>query len=172
MKSSVLITCNQCKQEFEKRAAEVRRSEQIGRPHYCSLRCSGLANRHQLPVSSYAIQKHAANKADEYTGFREHLRRCRKRDQEVNITLSDLKAQWEKQEGRCPYTGLQLVQPSYTQRNDVKATASLDRIDATKGYVLGNIQFVSMSINYAKSTLSHQEMVDLCRIISAHWIGR
>ncbi len=118
---------------------------------------------------SYSISKHAGNKKDQYSGFREHLRRCKRRNQEVDITLEDLKIQWEMQKGICPYTGLQLIQPKYNSRNDVQATASLDRIDCKKGYVKGNIQFVSMAINYAKSTLTHEEILTLCRIIANYW---
>lgn len=166
------IVCCQCTKEFTKRTAEIRRSNQLGRSHYCSLRCSGLANRHQLPISPYPIKQHAANRADEFTGFREHLRRCRKRGREATITLFDLKSQWNTQGGRCPYTGLLLEQPSYLSRNDVQRTASLDRIDSSKDYIVGNIQFVSMAINYAKSTLSHEQMVELCRTVAAFWSGR
>ncbi|MDO1447313.1 hypothetical protein Q0590_13680 [Rhodocytophaga aerolata] len=80
-----------------------------------------------------------------------------------------MKTQWEVQKGICPYTGLQLVQPKYNSKNDIQTTASLDRIDCKKGYIKGNIQFVSMAINYAKSTLTHKEMIALCRKIADYW---
>lgn len=38
------------------------------------------------------------------------------------------------------------------------AAASLDRIDSTKGYVKGNVQFVCRAINLAKSTFSDADM--------------
>lgn len=37
--------------------------------------------------------------------------------------------------------------------------ASVDRIDSQKNYSLDNIQYVSRSLNYAKSTMSHQQML-------------
>ena len=163
------VTCQQCGGSFAKRTAEIKRSKALNRPHFCSLRCFGLANRSKMPTSTYDIQRHARNRADEFTGFREHLRRCRQHQQAVTVTLHELKEQWETQRGVCPYTGLALRQPSYTHRNDALLTASLDRIDASKGDVPGNIQFVSMTLNYAKNTLTHEQMVDLCRIIAAHW---
>ena len=89
--------------------------------------------------------------------------------QRTTIGLDDLLVQWQLQAGRCPFTGIELQHPKYTERNDVCRTASLDRIDPSLGYVQGNIQFVSMAINYAKSTLSQQEMVELCKLIAAHW---
>ena len=37
------------------------------------------------------------------------------------------------------------------------------------GYVKGNIQFISASANFAKNTMSHNEMVDFCKIIANKW---
>jgi hypothetical protein len=44
--------------------------------------------------------------------------------------------------------------------------ASLDRIDSSKGYIKGNIQFISITCNYAKSDMSHEEMLTFCETIS------
>lgn len=38
--------------------------------------------------------------------------------------------------------------------------ASLDRIDSSKGYVKGNVQFVCLSMNYAKNGFSDQQIKD------------
>ena len=43
-------------------------------------------------------------------------------------------------------------------------TASLDRIDNSKGYIKGNIRWVSRSINYMKNDMSDDmvnELIDL-----------
>lgn len=173
MSRFVESACQACGKTFRREAREVARSKRLGRQIYCSRTCCGHRVAQNLPSyspsSTYQIAKHAANKVDEYTGFREHLRRCRRRGHEVRITLEDLRLQWETQQGKCPYTGLELVQPSYQARNDVLRTASLDRIDSIQGYVAGNIQFVSMAMNFAKSTLSHQQALMLCHIIARHW---
>lgn len=173
MRKKVEVICEFCKAAFRKDETEFKRNIRLSRKNFCSLSCAGQVNHLNLPSynlnTSYAISIHANNKKDNYSGFREHLRRCRRRNQEVDITLEDLKIQWEAQKGTCPYTGLQLVQPKYDSKNDVQKTASLDRIDCKKGYIRGNIQFVSMAINYAKSTLSHEEMITLCRTIADYW---
>ena len=46
--------------------------------------------------------------------------------------------------------------PSYKTCNkiDIRKQASLDRIDSSKGYVKGNVQFIVAPINYMKNTLS------------------
>ncbi|MGB3641792.1 MAG: hypothetical protein WBA39_30080, partial [Rivularia sp. (in: cyanobacteria)] len=52
------------------------------------------------------------SRRDEYSPFRQHLKLARRRvksnGRECNITLEYLKQLWEKQDGRCPYTGWKL----------------------------------------------------------------
>ena len=43
--------------------------------------------------------------------------------------------------------------------------ASVDRIDSDKGYIIGNIQWVSTPINYLKNNLTHNQVVDMCKKI-------
>lgn len=97
--------------------------------------------------------KHGSE-ADIYTPFRCTLRRVRNRFKEVNITESDLKELWEKQNGRCAYTNIELQLPIGNNKPDIRYQASLDRIDSSKGYIKGNIQFVAAPINFMKSTMS------------------
>lgn len=91
----------------------------------------------------------------------------------MELTLEDLRTQWIEQDGVCPYTGLKLVLPKNTAGFDdgnIHADrASLDRIDSSKGYVLGNVQFVSQMANFAKRDVSHDEMVRFCRAVATHW---
>lgn len=39
---------------------------------------------------------------------------------------------------------------------------SLDRIDSSKGYEIGNVQWVTKYINWAKNDLSQKDFIDLC----------
>lgn len=85
-----------------------------------------------------------------------------------DLTIEDLKEIWEKSNGVCPYTKIKLVLPvGATNPNPAISykMASIDRIDSSKGYVKGNIQYVSRNINYAKGILSHQEMLDFINLI-------
>ena len=50
--------------------------------------------------------------------------------------------------------------------NDPIYTASLDRIDSNKGYIKGNVQFISTAINYMKNNMSNEDTVKLCKIIA------
>jgi len=43
-----------------------------------------------------------------------------------------------------------------------KNTASLDRIDSSKGYVEGNVQWVHKMVNMCKQQYSQEEFIDMC----------
>lgn len=87
---------------------------------------------------------------------------------ECEITIEELKNVWEKQNGVCPYTKIKLTLPisSSNPNPDIcYKMASVDRIDSSKNYTKDNIQFVSRNINYAKSNMSHESMMDFMKLI-------
>ena len=49
---------------------------------------------------------------------------------------------------------------------DKTATASLDRIDSTKGYIDGNIQWVHKRINTMKMDMSQKDFIDFCKQVA------
>lgn len=65
----------------------------------------------------------------------------------------------EKQNFQCALSGVSL----YIRRNDT--TASPDRIDSTKGYIEGNIQWVHKRINDMKRNDSDETLIDWCKKI-------
>lgn len=167
----VQLTCDYCGSTFERESREIKRSKKKGRKNFCSRNCSGKANVCNIPLESrtYDISFHSSNRRDEFTPFRAHLTRAKRRHHEVNLDLEYLQEVWNKQNGKCSYSGVILQKPLYRKKNDPRYVASLDRIDSSKGYVKGNIQFVSASINYMKSFLSHEQTVELCKTIAKHW---
>lgn len=54
---------------------------------------------------------------------------------------------------------------------DVSIRASLDRIDSSKPYEVGNIQFISTPINYMKNSMSDEQTREYLRVISANIIN-
>lgn len=97
------------------------------------------------------------------------LCRAKNRKKIGEICLQDLKDKWEEQSGICPYSGVDLILPSYHKSTNPIYLASLDRIDSNKLYEKGNIQFVSSAINYMKGIMSHEETLKLCKIIADKW---
>ena len=96
-----LTICKNCSKEFEKPLTEIRRNEKLSRPNFCSRTCVGKNNSKNFGDrrNNYDISQHSNNQLDGYTKFRYHYRNIMKRNQEVNITIEDLKNQWDEQNG-------------------------------------------------------------------------
>lgn len=77
--------------------------------------------------------------------------RARSRDLRCEITPSDIWGVYLGQNRRCRYSG-RIV--SFCDK-----TASVDRIDSSKGYVLDNIQIVHRNVNLMKIDLSESEFL-------------
>lgn len=84
----------------------------------------------------------------------------------MDITVDYLKHLWAAQNGKCPYTGWNLIMPSW-KKPKTPHTASLDRLDSSKGYLQGNVQFVSVMANLAKSDFTEDEMIKFCQAIAS-----
>lgn len=83
---------------------------------------------------------------------------------EFSITIQDAWEVFEAQQGLCAFTKLPLT---FTC-GKIRGTASVDRIDNTKGYVLGNIQWVHKTINSMKGKLSESEFIEFCDLVSKY----
>ena len=82
---------------------------------------------------------------------------------EVNVTLEYLWELFLKQKRCCALTGRKLsLVYSNTRKFGPLMDASVDRIDSSKGYVIGNVQWVHKDINRLKSDMGQQEFVELC----------
>lgn len=74
------------------------------------------------------------------------------------------------QSKKCALSGIDIY-ISKSQSNPVersKNNASLDRIDSTKGYIIGNLQWVHKDINTMKMHYSQEYFINLCKMISNH----
>lgn len=171
--SNIELECDNCGKRFWRRKGEVNRNAKLGRRTFCSLRCVGKQSYKHLEscVNRYDISLHANNHRDKYSPFRYNLK-CMKnlnRKHECTVTLTDLKEQWEKQDGVCPITGWKLQLPgSSNEAQQLSFTpdrVSVDRIDSSKSYEKGNIQFVSMIAQFAKSRWTIVEVVDFARSV-------
>lgn len=86
---------------------------------------------------------------------------------DFDITAEYLWSLWLAQEGRCAYTGRALVLS--LDRNG--GTASVDRIDSSRGYVPGNVQWTHAVVNKMKWELPEGEFLAFCREITQHTKG-
>ncbi len=160
-----------CVKSFLKVLSEIKRTNKKGGKHFCSLSCSGKVN-HRKNIDPKIAKDNLLigyNKSDKYTGLREHLRRAKYRNQDVDITLDDLLEQWDNQAGVCPYSGVNLIHPIRMKDEGLIYMASLDRVDSNIGYMKGNIQFISAVANMAKNNMTHEQMVEFCKLICFKW---
>lgn len=175
----VKVICYNCGKEFERPLKEVKRIQSKGRHIYCCRECvckglSKIRNGVSKGPASEKMLEHikqiCGNRKDEYTPFRYTFRCVNRRFKDIDITLDDLKEVWESQKGICPYTGLKLVLPENSNVNtiDFFHRASLDRIDSSKGYIKGNVQFISTPINLMKSDKSQESVKKFLKEISEY----
>lgn len=80
-----------------------------------------------------------------------------------NITIDDMWNKFIAQDRRCSLSGILLVLNK--SRNDISGTASLDRIDSSKGYAIDNIQWVHKDINRMKMNLSEDYFIQMCGLV-------
>jgi hypothetical protein len=92
---------------------------------------------------------------------------AKKKKLEVLISIEDAWALFLKQGRRCALTGLPLVMSPKTMQAGA-STASLDRIESTRGYVPGNVQWVHAVINDMKSNFSQDEFTHWCKLVASH----
>jgi hypothetical protein len=161
--------CENCNKLFQKALSELKRNNKLGRKNFCSLSCS-ISHTNRLVKRSVAHLPKGYDRSDEFTPFRYTYRNALRREKHFDISLEYLKEVWEKQKGICPYSGVTLILPKGTRHKvPLQVRASLDRIDSTKGYVIGNVQFVSTLINFMKAEITHDETVDFCLQISKNY---
>ncbi len=86
---------------------------------------------------------------------------AKSKGREYSLTYEDLQELWDKQGGRCYFTGQVMNTAKSTKdvrsrRND-PMQVSLDRLDSDGGYVKGNVALVCWWINRAKWKYNEQE---------------
>ena len=89
------------------------------------------------------------------------------KDREIIIEITKDYA-WNlflNQHKKCALTGLLLVlSPFFNDKNG--NTASLDRIDSSKGYIEGNVQWVHKDVNLMKLDFSQEYFKKICKLVS------
>jgi len=93
---------------------------------------------------------------------------ARNRELPFRLTKAQVWELFEGQLGKCALTGLPLSLTTPKERGPNAESASLDRIDNDKGYVLGNVQWVHKDINWMKGRFSMARFLELCEAVTAH----
>ncbi len=92
---------------------------------------------------------------------------ARQRNHEFSLTIKDLWELFLKQNKKCVLSGLPL-DFTHGRNRKHKGTASLDRIDSSRGYVKDNIQWIHKDINWMKQDYSINYFLEMCNKIVNH----
>lgn len=178
--SKITLMCGTCNKEFEKDRKEYNRRIRLGKnKFYCGLSCAGKTPDNTKHINNvrrdFPVWKFSPNKRDQYSMFRPTLKNIRQRikdkPKDFNLTVEYLKEIWDEQDGKCPFTGFDLELRTYSSRDGFRdkllhiKSASLDRIDNTKGYVQGNVRWVSVMFNFARNIFSDEEVIEFAQAV-------
>ena len=132
--------------------------------HLCELICNPIKN--EYPSTSCIVKKHQCHNYGGYGNIYKSYwttieRRSEKTNKQFDISIEYAWELFLKQNGYCKLTGLDIFME---YRN--KQTASLDRIDCSKGYIEGNVQWVHKDVNRKlKGVLDEEKLKQYCLTI-------
>lgn len=138
--------------------------------HRKALRGSSLHDRYKcsscIPIGNQHSEWEGCGELSKnlYNVFR-HSATWKKLPFEVSIEyLWDL---FVAQDRKCAFTGEELYfNKSYKTQKD--RTASPDRIDSTKGYIEGNLQWVHRDVNKLKKNMTDARFIEICIKVAEH----
>lgn len=96
------------------------------------------------------------------TYWRSLIEGAKLRNINFNISLDYIEDLLVNQTFKCSISGIPLIPPSYTVDD---YTASLDRIDSSKDYCEGNVQWIHKVINKMKNNIDQQEFIRFCKLV-------
>jgi len=99
-----------------------------------------------------------------YNYWRVVMRGASTRNFEVEITLDEAYEKFKLQNGLCAISGLPIRFYEPGEKPNAQ-TASLDRIDSSKGYTIDNIQWLHKRVNIMKSDMTDIELINWCHKI-------
>lgn len=86
-----------------------------------------------------------------------------KRNHIFDVSIEYLWDLFVEQKGVCALSGVCIYFP---HKHGEDKTASLDRIDSSRGYVYDNLQWVHKDLNFIKHKLSQEKFLQYCQLIA------
>lgn len=124
---------------------------------------SKMASYHERTYGPDRLSFSASRRTRSPRAFLQYLLAKARRRGHTEIDVEYLLSLWEVQNGNCALTGWPM---SMLLGNGVIPTnVSIDRIDSSRGYVVGNVQLVCRAVNIAKSDLSVDQFFALCAAV-------
>lgn len=123
------------------------------------------ASYHKRTWGPARLQHSAFKRTKSVRTFLTYLRgKAAQRSKCEVISVDALELIWNSQGGKCALTGWDMTME--LGRGSVPTNCSIDRINSSLGYEVGNVQLVCRAANVAKSNLSLSDFVALCRSVA------
>jgi len=100
-----------------------------------------------------------------FTRFRNY---AKKKNNSFEITLQDVWELFISQNKKCALSGLPIDFKRVGINNQASYTASIDRIDSKKGYIIDNIQLVHKDVNIMKNAFNQDYFISVCKLVINH----
>ena len=162
----VYYLCNKCKKWLTKEHFNVDNTFLHGNRGGLCRECKDCQKERYYKERAKLLQDdHLAWKYKLTQALKGVRRRSKLKNNYTDIDLEFLMYLWNKQNGKCALTGMDMTYKFYEGR--VNTNVSVDRIDSSKGYTRDNVQLVCMAANQMKNDLSMNEFVDMCERVIA-----
>lgn len=167
MSNYIQVVCHECGKKVHKTISEYnRRSKKAKKEEkeptfFCNLSCTRTyLNKQITPEQSSERSRKAVLSRNFPISFRYYIRKAKSRHKPhwdiSNLTHEYLEELWASQKGLCALSGIPLSVWK-EKGNSTFSQASLDRIDSSIGYVIGNVQFIVAALNLAKQGNNDEE---------------
>lgn len=121
-------------------------------------------------INKSTNKKHGLWKGGNFlTGEQFSQIRCRARKGKLpfRISIDFIENLYIKQNFKCALSGIPIILNIENKRGS-QNTASLDRIDSSKGYLKNNVQWVHKDINMMKQDHTDENFINWCKIVAKH----
>lgn len=154
-RETITLVCGRCSQPYD-RVACPRYKSLLYRPVCC--RCTRLEKMKAAGgyAPGYKGTKHFSGRV-----IGKWMLSAKRRGHTWAIEKQDLDEIYDRQGGRCALSGLPM-----TWTGSVAYRPSLDRIDSSKGYYKGNVQFLCSIVNLMKNRITERAFLWLCGLIT------
>lgn len=149
----ISLACKFCGKEFTAQAARIISNK--------TKSCGCLFNINRAK-SGYS-KKRTGGQYISGTCLSSFIDGAKERNIEWNLSIEYLDKLLLEQNFLCALSGKPLI---YGYMKPVEYTISLDRIDSTKGYIEGNVQWVHKHLNIMKLNHSQDYFIEICRDVS------
>lgn len=84
-----------------------------------------------------------------------------------NVTIEYVWELYLRQKAKCALTGSPITLPKTSRSySRGESTASLDRIDSSRGYEIGNVRWLHKGVNIMKSNICDDDFIRICKKVA------